>query len=155
MAHQRTAARRGGNGAVFRARRDGDLPEVALKVINSSKAHSEPDRRFVREVEFLRSIGDFSGVLSVIDAYLPVSPNRDDRPWLAMPIATPIASALADATLETVVRAVATLARLAEEHQVGRRDASRAPAPPTTAATRSATSARIRTPVTSTTSLIG
>lgn len=43
-----------------------------------------------------------------------------------MPIATPVAAALADATLETVVRAVRafadTLARLSEEHQIGHRD---------------------------------
>ena len=117
---------RGGNGAVFRARRDADADEVALKLVNATKAHSEPYRRFAREIEFLRSIGDFRGVLPVVDAYVPESPSPADRPWLAMPIATPIASALADATLETVVRAVGafadTLARLGEEHQIGHRD---------------------------------
>jgi hypothetical protein len=117
---------RGGNGAVFRARRGGDGEEIALKVVKSTKAHSEPYRRFTREIEFLQTIGDFPGVLPVVDAYLPKQPSRADRPWLAMPIATPIAFALADATLETVVTAVAaladTLARLSEEHQVGHRD---------------------------------
>ena len=79
-----------------------------------------------REIEFLRSLGDFPGVLPVIEAYLPDNPSRQDRPWLAMPIATPISVALADASLDDVVRAVAvlasTLTRLAEEHQVGHRD---------------------------------
>ena len=117
---------RGGNGVVYRARREGSAEEVALKVVNSNKAHSEPYRRFSREIQFLRSIGDFPGALPVVDAYLPETPSRDDRPWLAMPIATPIAQALADSDLETVVRAVAsfadTLARLADEHCVGHRD---------------------------------
>lgn len=116
---------RGGNAEVFRARRDGSA-EAALKVVNSAKAHSEPYRRFAREIEFLRSIGDFPGVLAVIDAYLPETPSRDDRPWLAMPVATPIAVAIADATLEAIVRAVTaladTLARLVEQHRVGHRD---------------------------------
>jgi serine/threonine protein kinase len=65
-------------------------------------------------------------VLPLLDAYLPDKPSKDDRPWLAMPVATPIAEALDGAELETVVDALAqiaeTLARLAAEHKVGHRD---------------------------------
>ncbi len=116
----------GGNATVWEARRSGSKQSRALKVIKATKASKEPYRRFVREIETLRSLGDYGGVLPLIDAYLPEKPNRDDRPWLAMPIARPLSEALADAPLETVVEALAriaeTLARLAADHQLAHRD---------------------------------
>ena len=117
---------KGGNASVYRARRVDATEEVALKVVKTTKAHAEPYRRFVREVQFLRDLGDFPGVLPLLDAHLPQSPTSKDRAWLAMPIATPIRAELTEASLEEVVRAVAAiaeaLARLADEHQVGHRD---------------------------------
>jgi len=62
---------RGGNAVVWRATRDGLGGEAALKVINATNAHKEPYRRFVAEIEFLRSLGDTAGVLPLMDAYLP------------------------------------------------------------------------------------
>jgi len=50
------------------------------------------------------------GVLPLLDADLPEKPTKDDRPWLAMPIATPIADALVGKPLETVVSALAEIA---------------------------------------------
>jgi serine/threonine protein kinase len=115
---------KGGNADVWRARRGGE--EVALKVIHSTKATSEQYRRFVREVEFLRSIPNAPGVLPLIDSHLPDRPSSNDRAWLAMPVATPIAEALEDSELEEVVAALAgiasTLARLRAEHNVAHRD---------------------------------
>jgi hypothetical protein len=120
--HARLGA--GGNATVWRASREGG-EDIALKVINSTKAEAEPYRRFVQEIEFLRTLGDFQGVLPLLDAHLPEHPSRADRPWLAMPIATPLAVALAEAPIETVVvglaEIAATLARLAERG-VGHRD---------------------------------
>ena len=115
----------GGNATVWKASRDnGDL--VALKVVNTHKAGREPYRRFVREIEFLRSLDSPDGVLPLLDAHLPENPTKDDRPWLAMPIARPIAEALEGQPLEAVVAALAeiagTLARLAAEHGVAHRD---------------------------------
>ncbi len=115
---------KGGNADVWRASRGEE--EVALKVIHSTKAKSEQYRRFVREVEFLRSIPREPGVLPLIDSHLPDRPSSDNRAWLAMPVATPIADALAEAALEAVVAALAeiasTLARLRAEHNVAHRD---------------------------------
>ncbi len=115
----------GGNGIVWRAISADGAQQVALKVVKTKKPDAEPYRRFVREIAFLRDLGPFEGVLPVIDAHLPEPPSTD-RPWLAMPIATPIVEALADASLDTVIEAVhaiaATLTRLADEHQVGHRD---------------------------------
>lgn len=115
----------GGNGVVWRAVSEDGSSEVALKVVKSKKPDAEPYRRFVHEIKFLLGLGDYEGVLPVIDAHLPESPVGD-RPWLVMPIATPISDALADAPLDTVVEAVqviaATLARLAAEHRMGHRD---------------------------------
>jgi len=114
----------GGNATVWRASRDGG-EDVALKVINTTKTQREPYRRFVQEIEFLQRLGDFPGVLPLLDAYLPQRPRGTDRAWLAMPIATPIANALAEAPLEIIVVALSeiavTLARLAEQG-VGHRD---------------------------------
>jgi len=114
----------GGNATVLRASRDGS-EDVALKVINTTKIQSEPYRRFVQEIEFLRGLGDFPGVLPLLDAHLPQRPSGADRAWLAMPVAAPIANALAEAPLETIVGALVeiaeTLARLAER-RVGHRD---------------------------------
>ena len=116
----------GGNATVWQAKRRGLKSLVALKVLNATRAHREPYRRFVREIEFLRSLDDHDGILPLLDAYLPEQPSKDDRPWLAMPIATLISDALAGQPLETVVVALAeiasTLARLAERHGVGHRD---------------------------------
>lgn len=116
----------GGNATVWQATRRGTKGRVALKVLNATRAHREPYRRFVREIEFLRSLDDNVGILPLLDAYLPEKPSKDDRPWLAMPMATRIADALARQPLETVVDALVevatTLGRLADQHRVGHRD---------------------------------
>lgn len=124
MLHEKLGS--GGNATVWKATRgDVDQP-VALKVLNTHRSGREQYRRFVREIEFLRSLDDPDGVLPLLEAYLPENPTKDDRPWLAMPIATPIGEALKGQPLETVVSALAqiseTLARLAEQHGVGHRD---------------------------------
>lgn len=114
----------GGNATVWRAARDGGS-EVALKVLDAKKRDSERYQRFVQEVDVLRSLGDVDGVLRVIEAYLP-EPGVKEQPWLAMPVATPIKEALDGASLDSVVEAVATIARpvawLQGEHQIGHRD---------------------------------
>ena len=73
-------------------------PASCPKVVNTRRSDREPYRRFVREIEFLRSLDDLSGVLPVIDAYLPAKPSRNDRTWLGMPMSlSPTALALARA----------------------------------------------------------
>ncbi len=117
---------RGGNAVVWRAPHATDGSEVALKVLKSRKPTAEPYRRFVREIDFLRSLEGFDGVLPILDAYLPDGGDRADRPWLAMPVARGLAAATKGEPLETVVDAVlavaATLADLAEQFGVGHRD---------------------------------
>lgn len=109
---------RGGNAVVWAAK-DEHGTEAALKVINAKRVDKEPYRRFVQEIEFLQSIGDFAGIMPFISARLPESPTADDRPWLAMPVATPIREALAGAPLETVVDAMAALADALARLEVG------------------------------------
>ena len=117
---------RGGNAFVFAATRDGVDTPVALKVINTTKVEREPYQRFVREIGFLRAHQDVAGLLPLIDAYLPDEPSKDDQPWLAMPVATPIAAALQGRPLLDVVHAVAavadTLWRLGRDHGIAHRD---------------------------------
>lgn len=100
----------GGNAKVYRATRYDTDESVALKVIFSKKANSEPYQRFIREVQFLRGLTMNDGVLPLLDANVPDRPTAENRAWLAMPIAVPIARALRGASLETVVEAIATVA---------------------------------------------
>jgi serine/threonine protein kinase len=115
----------GGNAKVWRATRDGGQTFVALKVLGTSNKSKESYLRFVKEVEFLTSLDDMTGVLPVIEHHLPT--DRDaEKAWLAMPIAISLDEALANADLELVVEAVlavaTTLARLAETHNLHHRD---------------------------------
>ena len=117
---------RGGNASVWRATRPGSATSVALKLINTTKVEREPYQRFVREIEFLRERQDVPGLLPLLDAHLPDQPDKADQPWLAMPIATPIARALEGRPLADVVAAVAaiadTLARLQRDSGIAHRD---------------------------------
>jgi serine/threonine protein kinase len=99
----------GGNATVWEATRRG-IPRAALKVLNTVRADREPYRRFVREVDTMRSLTESQGVLPLIDAHLPSRPTRSDPAWLAMPIATPISQALAGQPLDEVVEAMAAVA---------------------------------------------
>lgn len=116
----------GGNSTVWKATRSDADAAVALKLINAKKVGKEPYQRFVREIAFLRDHQETPGVLPLLDAHLPENPTTDDRPWLAMPIATPIAQALSGKPLSEVVGAVAviagTLARLQSEADIAHRD---------------------------------
>jgi hypothetical protein len=117
---------RGGNASVWRATRPGDTAAVALKVINATKVEREPYQRFVREIDFLRGHQDVPGLLPLLESHLPDQPGKADQPWLAMPIATPIARALEGTPLANVVAAVAavadTLARLQLDFGIAHRD---------------------------------
>jgi serine/threonine protein kinase len=116
----------GGNGRVWIAHRDDGSGPFALKCLKSSKILTEPYLRFVQEIAVLRDLGDFDGVLPVIASYLPDAPSKSDRPWLAMPIANPMADSLEAVPLSTVVEAMLavadTLARLQEQHDIAHRD---------------------------------
>ena len=117
---------RGGNAQVWSATRAGSESAVALKVINATKVDREPYQRFVREIGFLREHQAVSGLLPLLDAYLPERPSRGDQPWLAMPIATPLPEALEGKSLVEVVEAVAaiaaTLDRLQSDFNIAHRD---------------------------------
>jgi serine/threonine protein kinase len=116
---------RGGNAVVYRAVREGENVDVALKV-RAGRPSTEPYRRFKQEIETLQRIGSFPGVLPVLESHIPDSPSKEDPAWLAMPISRPIRNVVADAELALVIEAVAgvadTLARLQEEHDLGHRD---------------------------------
>ena len=98
---------RGGNATVWTATRADAPSPVALKLINTTKVEKESYQRFVREIRFLGEHPSDPGVLPLIDAYLPDQPSGTDPPWLAMPVATPIADALQGKSLAEVVVAVA------------------------------------------------
>jgi serine/threonine protein kinase len=117
---------RGGNASVWRATRPGSAAVVALKLINTTKVEREPYQRFVREIEFLRDHQDIPGLLPLLGAHLPDQPDKTNQPWLAMPIATPIATALEGRPLADVVEAIAAiayaLAQLQRDFGIAHRD---------------------------------
>lgn len=117
---------RGGNAEVWSAYREGDTSLVALKVINVNKVEREPYQRFVREIAFLRDHQAVEGLLPVVDAHLPPEPTKQDVPWLAMPVATPIGDALQGKPLSEVVAAVSAIAgtlwRLQSDFGIAHRD---------------------------------
>ena len=114
----------GGNATVWAAVHAETGETAAVKLLDAKKRESERFQRFVREIETLADLREFDGVLSVVDFSLPES--GAEQPWLAMPIATLMRDALAGEPLERVVAALRvvadTLARLAEEHNLGHRD---------------------------------
>jgi serine/threonine protein kinase len=116
----------GGNGTVWKATRPDDETALALKILNVTKIEHESYRRFIREVGFLQQHQSMPGLLPLIESHLPDQPSKADRPWLAMPVATPIAQALAGRPLADVVTAVAaiadTLARLQADFGIAHRD---------------------------------
>lgn len=117
---------RGGNGTVWRAEHAESGQIAALKEIHARKADREPYRRFVTEIRTLQELGEFPGILPLLDAHVPEEPGTKDRPWLVMPIADPLTGALAEADYPALVGAVAsvaqTLAALKAEHGIAHRD---------------------------------
>ncbi|HVC07356.1 MAG TPA: serine/threonine-protein kinase [Solirubrobacterales bacterium] len=117
---------RGGNGTVWRAEHVDSGQVAALKEVNTRRADREPYRRFVTEIETLRALGEFPGVLTLLDAHVPAEPEAKDRPWFVMPIAAPLFEALAEADYSSLVGSLAaiaeTLAALKAEHGIAHRD---------------------------------
>lgn len=117
---------RGGNGAVWRATHVDSGLVAALKEVHSGKADREPYRRFLTEIETLRDLGEFPGVLPLLDAHIPEQPSSKDKPWFVMPIASPLAQRTADADYPVLIGALAsiakTLAALKSEHGIAHRD---------------------------------
>ena len=110
---------------MWRAQR-ADLGEVALKVLKSKRVESEPYARFRQEVLALQRIGTRPGVLPLLDATVPERASSGEKAWLAMPVAVPLAQALADASTRLLVESAATLAEtlagLQEELRLFHRD---------------------------------
>lgn len=105
----------GGNGEVWRARPTKDhsgIPdEIALKILKATSCESEPYARFRIEVNVLRELGSFPGVVPLLDAELPDRPSFERPAWFAMPIATTVKDALGeDPSFDDVVDAIRCIA---------------------------------------------
>jgi len=108
---------KGGNGQVWEVENTADGSRAALKVLH----RQSPDKyeRFKREVRTLRDLAGFGGVLPLLDSHVPDKADPADEAWYVMPLAKPIAESLREASLPTVVAAIAeiavTLERLVSE----------------------------------------
>jgi hypothetical protein len=107
----RTQLGTGGNAEVWQAE-DVESGEVAaIKIVHADRTDDDAYARFRREVDSINELaGEGVRVLPIIDYYLPE--DLADAPWYVMPVAVPIRSALARAS---VVDRVAAFAELADE----------------------------------------
>jgi serine/threonine protein kinase len=101
----------GGNGDVWRATSTDEQPPVALKILRSTDAQSEPYGRFRAEVE-AHSLADGTGcVVPMLAQHLPGSPTRSAPAWMSMRLARTIRAALGKhPALERVVAAAVEVA---------------------------------------------
>jgi serine/threonine protein kinase len=79
----------GGNSVVWRAKNDSGI-EIAIKFLFEHHFTTSRYSRFVSEIDFLNRIGNRKGVVPLVDSYLPATPTKKDRPWLAMQLAIPV-----------------------------------------------------------------
>ncbi len=112
----------GGQAEVWTAHRNPDDDPIALKLIHNVDRKSEPFLRLRREVEVLHRLGEYPGIVPIVDDDLD-----GDPPWFAMQIAHTIESALGTTPpLHFVVQAIRdialTLAQLERNHALGHRD---------------------------------
>jgi serine/threonine protein kinase len=107
----------GGNAVVWRAKR-GNGEAVALKILKDPRRNPERYERFRIEVDTLRMLTGTTGVLPLLDASVPASPSGATKAWMAMPLATPIQTALAQRPgLDTVAEAIGAIADTLAELQ--------------------------------------
>jgi serine/threonine protein kinase len=110
----------GGNSVVWKAKSDkGD--EVAIKFLFERHFGNSRYYRFVDEIAFLENIGSRKGIVPLVDSYLPDTPSKTDRPWLATQLATPLTKSLDEMggdlwhTVESIQIIATTLKRIHEE----------------------------------------
>jgi serine/threonine protein kinase len=76
----------GGNGEVWKAEAESSETR-AIKILFRGGI-DEAYKRFCLEIEVLKKLGDFEGVVPLLDSYIPVDPKAN-RPWYVMPLAEP------------------------------------------------------------------
>src|SRR5262245_38130865 len=100
---------RGGNSEVWRATSDTQQGEAALKIPNAGRNSL---RRFAGELTLLKKLNGMKGIVPLIAG----ANDEGQIPWLAMPIAQPIASTLDQDdpffVLKGIVQIFETLTRL-------------------------------------------
>jgi hypothetical protein len=95
----------GGNGFVWRAQ-DSEGNQAAIKILAKLEGRSSKVyERFKLEVVVVNKHRDISGILPIIDAYLPEEIS-DSYPWYAMPIAQSLASFLEGKNIEEIVKGI-------------------------------------------------
>jgi serine/threonine protein kinase len=111
----------GGNSTVWKAASP-DGTEVAIKFLFERHLSNSRYSRFVDEIRYLQTLGFKKGIVPLVDYYLPDTPSRANRPWLATRLALPLATMLAQngGGLTEVVKATAEVADvLADIHALG------------------------------------
>jgi hypothetical protein len=100
---------RGGNAGVYVATPEGESEVVVLKILCDGPA-TERWRRVLQEVRVVRELGDFPGVLPILDDGIHEDRRKRPRAWYPCPKADRADHVLAGAALEEIVTAVASYA---------------------------------------------
>lgn len=115
----------GGNSVVWSGQ--SGMGSAAVKVLKLPQGTERYDR-FAQEVRVhLEVLRDCPGVLPLLEAEVPTADVIETAPWLAMPIAQPLASHLGRnrqprVVIDHIISIGSTLAFLLEQHGVSHRD---------------------------------
>lgn len=77
---------KGGNGEVWEASNESG-ETCAIKILIHGGV-DVPYQRFCSEIKVLQSLGITTGIVPLLDSYIPENP-KNERPWYVMPIAVP------------------------------------------------------------------
>ena len=102
---------KGGNGEVYEAT-DESRTRGALKLLSNADTGKVPYERFAREVNVLKDLGLRPGIVPLLDANVPEQPQRGEKLWYVMPLASPLREHLTGASVSEVVAAVREIARV-------------------------------------------
>ncbi|MBL8092040.1 MAG: protein kinase [Anaerolineales bacterium] len=97
----------GGNGDVWLAVNSNN-EEGAIKLLR--KIDKKTYTRFINEINVIKENKDISGILQILDSYLPDNLS-DEIPWYVMPVAQPLEKYLEEKHFEDTVLAIIQVAK--------------------------------------------
>ncbi|WPU99061.1 protein kinase [Mucilaginibacter sp. cycad4] len=108
---------KGGNGIVYEVALGKD--RFALKTLKDFSRTSSY-ARFSDEIAALKQLGPIPGVVTLLDAYIPENPRKQDLPYYTMPIGIPFEKKLAGKDDEHLFKAFLKIAKaVADLHEKG------------------------------------
>ncbi|WP_342554898.1 protein kinase [Paenibacillus sp. FSL R7-0652] len=102
----------GGNADVFKVQKDNNYFAMKMLVVSDNKSFNKKYSRFKDEIYVVKeNQKKITGIIPIIDIYLPEKPAVDNRPWYTMPIAIPL-SKKNNKSMEDVISCVYDLSKI-------------------------------------------